>query len=81
MTTTNIYRSLGGLDPELIMKAAPAEKVKKKKRNGWVKWASLAACFCLIVSAIIVVPMLRDSGNNPIINPPLLHFRTKDLHI
>lgn len=54
MTNKNIYRSLGGLDPELIMKAAPAEKVQKKKRNGWVKWASLAACLALVfVSAII----------------------------
>ena len=31
MTNKNIYMSLGGLDPELIMKAAPAEKVQKKK--------------------------------------------------
>lgn len=58
MTNTNIYRSLGGLDPELIAKAAPAETVQKKKRNGWVKWASLAACFALILSTIIVIPML-----------------------
>ena len=33
MTNKNIYRSLGGLDPELIMKAAPAEKVQKKKKD------------------------------------------------
>lgn len=29
MTNKNIYRSLGGLDPELIAKAAPAEKVQR----------------------------------------------------
>ncbi len=51
MTNKNIYRSLGGLDPELVAKAAPAEKVQKKKKNAWIKWASIAACFTLIVSA------------------------------
>ena len=63
MTNKNIYRSLGGLDPELIMKAAPAEKVQKKKRNGWVKWASMAACFALLVSASLwlFVPGLGTS--------------------
>ena len=29
MTNKNIYRSLGGLDLELIAKAAPADKVQK----------------------------------------------------
>lgn len=87
MTNKNIYRSLGGLDPELIAKAAPAEKVQKKKRNTWVKWASLAACFCLIVSAIIIVPMLRrdDPGiipgsgttdDNNIPNIPIVNIQT-----
>ena len=70
MTNKEFYRELGNIDPKMIEAAAPADKVQKKKKNTWIKWASLAACFCLIVSAIIVVPMLRDSGNNPIINPP-----------
>ena len=61
MTNKNIYRSLGGLDPELIMKAAPAEKVQKKKKNGWVKWASLAACLCLVITAsIVILPSILD---------------------
>ena len=55
MTNKNIYRSLGGLDSELIMKAAPAEKVQKKKKTTWVKWASLAACLCLIITAVLVI--------------------------
>ena len=62
MTNKNIYRSLGGLDPELIMRAAPAEKVQKEKKSAWVKWASMAACFVLIASAILVVPMLQDTA-------------------
>ena len=68
MTNKNIYISLGGLDPELVMKAAPAEKVQKKKRNTWVKWASMAACIALIISAVIVVPMLRE--DDFVVDPP-----------
>lgn len=67
MTNKNIYRSFGGLDPELIMKAAPAEKVQKKKKNAWIKWASIAACLCLMLTATLtVLPYLinRNGANN-----------------
>ena len=61
MTNKNIYMSLGGLDPELIMKAAPAEKAQKKKSRTWVKWASLAACLCLVITAsIVILPSILD---------------------
>lgn len=68
MTNKNIYISLGGLDPELIIKAAPDNKAQKKN-SIWVKWAALAACFAVIVSAIIVVPMLREDDPG-IVTPP-----------
>ena len=56
MTNKNIYMSLGGLDPELIMKAAPAEKVQKK--NAWIKWTSLAAaCFALVICAMPIMKL------------------------
>ena len=48
-------------------------KIKKEKKNPhgiWIRFGAIAACFVLILSAVIVVPMLRDSGDNPIINPP-----------
>lgn len=48
-------------------------KLKSKKKNNggiWMRVGAIAACFLLIVSAVIVVPMFRDSGDNPIINPP-----------
>ena len=70
MTNKNIYMSLGGLDPELIMKAAPAEKVQKKKKNGWMKWASLAACLCLVVVGALTIPFLQnESPHGDIIIP------------
>ena len=61
MTNKNIFNSLGGIDPKLIEEAAPSEKIQKYKRNGWMKWVAVAAaCICLICSAIIIVPILRN---------------------
>ena len=37
------------------------EKANKPKSKGiWLRFGAIAACFCLIVSAIIIVPMLRE---------------------
>ena len=76
MTNKNIYRSLGGLDPELILKAAPAEKVQKKKKNSWVKWASLAACFCLVIVGVFhfVIPFFPNQS--PVSIWPKTHYET-----
>lgn len=63
MTNKEFYRELGNIDPKMIEAAAPAEKVQKKKKNTWVKWGALAACFALIISAAIGVPLLLDSGS------------------
>ena len=51
MTNKEFYREFGNINPKMIEAAAPAEKVQKKKKNGWVKWASLAACLYLVVGA------------------------------
>lgn len=55
MTNKNIYRELGGLDPDLIAKAAPDVPQKKPANKTWVKWASIAACLAL---AIMFAPAL-----------------------
>ena len=53
MTNKEFYREFGNIYPKMIEAAAPAEKVQKKKKNGWVKWASLAAaCFALVICQI-----------------------------
>ena len=61
MINKNIYKGLGGLDPELIEKASPTENLRKKKNKAWIKWVSLVACICLIISSIIIVPMLQEN--------------------
>ena len=36
------------------------KKERKTNKNVWLRFGAIAACFLLIVSAVIVVPMLRD---------------------
>ena len=65
MTNKEFYREFGNIDPKMIEAAAPAEKVQKNKKNTWVKWVSIAACFCLMVTAGFAgLPYLVNRGFN-----------------
>ena len=46
MTEKDILRAIGNIDAALITEAAPERRLR---RMTWQKWATLAACFCLIV--------------------------------
>ena len=53
MTQEKFIDAITNLDSDIleryfVMKADLAEK-KKPKKNAWVKWASMAACLCLVV--------------------------------
>lgn len=63
MTNKEFLVEFGNIDPELIEAAAPAPKVRKKS-NILVKWTALAACFALIISAMIVLPMFREDDTS-----------------
>lgn len=63
MTNENLLQAMGRIDPKLIADAAPDAEQKKSANKTWTKWASIAACFVLILSAVIVVPMLREDGH------------------
>ena len=65
MTNKEFYRELGNIDPKMIEAAAPAEKVQKKKKNVWVKWVSIAACFCIMLTAsFTILPHLLDRNGD-----------------
>ena len=56
------------------------KKDNKPSKSVWLRFGANAACFLLIVSAVIVVPMLREDDpgvipgpgttDNPVVNPP-----------
>ncbi len=53
MTSEQIYRELGGVDPALVAQAAPGEKITKKRRK-WIKWVAAAACLTLMAAGGIL---------------------------
>ena len=63
---TDIVDSFFAMDDRL-QKNAKAAKTKR----WWLRIGVTAACFALMISAIIVLPMLTDSGNNPNSVPPV----------
>ncbi len=65
MTGENIFRELGGLDPDLIIKGAPKEN---KKPRAIKKPALIAACFALILFVTATLsPILAEliNGGTP----------------
>ena len=70
MKTPRIADALNQIDDDLVNGAARAKKVKK---NNWLKWGSIAACFVvMLVAMLIVMPMLFEN-DSPIITPDNEH--------
>ena len=61
---------LNHLDSDLVEKYVEQKdrlRQKNKKPNSvWLRFGAVAACFCLIVSAIMVLPMLREDDTGVI---------------
>ena len=51
MNDKNIFDALRDIDPEWILDAAPTDR--RNTGRAWIKWGSLAACFCLVLAAAI----------------------------
>ncbi len=62
MKTPRMANSVGHIDEDLVSVAA---ECKKKKKNHWMKWGALAACFAvLVIAGASVLPSLLG-GNTP----------------
>ena len=62
MKTPRMANSVGQIDDDLV---ATAAECKKKKKNNWMKWGSLAACFAvLVIAGAAILPSLLG-GNRP----------------
>jgi hypothetical protein len=63
---------LDHIDPALVVEYVKQKETltkKRKKRDLWLRAGALAACFVLILSAVIVGPMLRGDGPDVILPP------------
>ena len=68
MKTPRIANALNQVDDDIVSGAARAKKVKK---NNWLKWGSIAACFVVMLAAMLtVMPMLlEDDDDVPVFTP------------
>ena len=60
MTEKDILRAMSGIDAALILDAE-----KPHKKTGWLKWASIAAGFCLIVYLGFMMKIAFTGANAP----------------
>ena len=66
MKTPRIVNAVGHIDDDLVSGANRAKVVKK---NAWLKWGSIAACFAvMLMAAVVAVPMMFG-GDDPV--PPI----------
>ena len=60
MTEKDILRAMSGIDAALILDAE-----KPRKKTGWLKWAGVAAGFCLIVYLGFMMKIAFTGANAP----------------
>lgn len=62
MKKPRFSNAIGNLDDDLIEAAAEC----KRKKNNWLKWGSIAACFAvLIVAGAMILPSLLNDSTTP----------------
>ena len=59
MKNERLIYVIGKIDDDLIFNAV--NDVRAKKKGGWFKWGTLAACLCLVVVAAFIVPNIFTS--------------------
>ena len=66
MQTPRIVNAVGHIDDDLVSGANRAKVVKK---NPWLKWGSIAACFAVMLMAVVAIAPMMFSGDDPV--PPI----------
>ena len=63
MKTPRIVNAVGHIDDDLVSGATRAKAVKK---NAWLKWGSIAACFAIMLMAAVVAVPMMFGGDDPV---------------
>lgn len=68
MKENEFLDGVSNIEPDVVERFVKMDNKLQKKANKpkskgiWLRFGAIAACFLLIVSAVIVVPMLREDG-------------------
>ena len=72
MTQEKLIDAITDLDSDILERyfavKADLAKKKKPKKNDWVKWASLAACFCFAIMAAVIGGQSSNISSVAVIN-------------
>ena len=64
MSKDRVVDSLGRIDDDMIHNVESLRQ--KKKRPAWKKWGAMAACFCLLIAAMVAAPnMFPGTSQTP----------------
>ena len=66
MKTPRIVNAVGHIDDDLV---SGATRAKAAKKNVWLKWGSVAACFAIMLMAAVVAVPMMFGGDDPV--PPI----------
>lgn len=66
MKTPRIVNAVGHIDDDLV---SGATRAKATKKNVWLKWGSIAACFAIMLMAAVVAVPMMFGGDDPV--PPI----------
>lgn len=72
MNNKNIFDALRDIDMEWILDAAPTKR--RSAVRAWVRWGAVAACLCLVITAILGVGLWLHSKAADSSNPVPQHI-------
>ena len=72
MSKDKVIDSLTGIEDDIIQTVVALRS--KKRQSAWIKWGSLAACLCVLITVLTVYPHLfQGETHNPIDNTDSLN--------
>lgn len=74
MSKDNVIDSLGRIDEDMIQGVEALRR--KRKLSGWVRWAAMAACLCLVIAAAVLIPNKNNTPVDPQLGDIVLSERT-----
>lgn len=75
MKEERILNVLGKVDEKYIKEADPEVKAKRKAPV-WTKWGAMAACLCLVIGAITMIPYFGENTPDPQLGEIILSDKT-----
>ena len=66
MKTPRIAGAFSQVDDDIV---SGAVRAKKEKKNNWLKWGSIAACFVVMLAAMLAIMPMLFEDDSPVVPP------------